>query len=372
MTNVTLGGKPYTLVIDSGSSDTWVAASTFKCLSVPGEIPDSPTCGFGARFDESSPTFKPLPGPQVFSVNYTSSEFLRGRLGSEILGIGRVGLGLPPLVTARQVIGVVEEGYWNGDGISSGLMGLAYPDLASSVRELGYTSALFTLANTRTFSPVWSLALARPSTAAPAPGGQLALGGIPNTRFGDWAQVPILRTRSGGYGFYTVTVDGFSIAPPVGAGGTSSGSGMGLYGSGTANGVPLGAFVSQGTTAMIDSGTTLLYLPRAIADALAGSFVPPAAYNTDSGLYIVPCDAAAPRFGVVIGGKTFYMHLDDMMNRRPGAVGGPGVGAGSGMCALAVQRALGGAVLGDAWLRGVLIIVNMADNSVIVGERENY
>jgi hypothetical protein len=37
-----------------------------------------------------------------------------------------------------------------------------------------------------------------------------------------------------------------------------------------------------------------------------------------------------------------------------------------------VQRAQGGVVLGDSFLRNVLAIFNLADNTVILADRENY
>ena len=146
MTEVTLAGDPFTLVIDTGSSDTWVAASSFKCID-PDEIdPIAPNnCGFNASYDPStSPTWKPLRGHD-FSVSYTGGEFLRGELGTEQLGIGGVSRGTGPKLVVNQTIGVVEEGYWYGDGISSGLMGLAYPALVSGARTLKYDSVMFTL-----------------------------------------------------------------------------------------------------------------------------------------------------------------------------------------------------------------------------------
>jgi hypothetical protein len=359
MMNITLGTEIYTLVVDSGSSDTWVAADGFKCYPMGSSTP-SPylDCGFGNHFNESSPTFVPIPHAS-FSVNYTSTEFLRGRLGIETFGIGRVGLGDSPLVSVRQTIGVVEEGYWDGDGISSGLMGLAYPELASESRELGYTSVIFTLMNSRRFSPIWSIALTRPTTSKPAAGGQLALGGIPNVAFGDWVQVPILKTRVRDYTFYTIGLDGFNITAPA-----SSSSGT--------PSAPLADYSALATPTMLDSGTTLIYLPTDVADAIGSLFSPPAVFNDLSQLYIVPCDAAAPRVGVIVGGKSFFISVDDLMNRGPGSVGGAGVGAGPDECALAVQRAQGGVVLGDSFLRNVLAIFNLADNTVILADRENY
>jgi hypothetical protein len=98
-------------------------------------------CGFGQFFDKrKSTTWKKIPGYN-FSVNYAGGEFLRGDLGTDVLGFGDAGGRL----VVNQTIGVVENGYWMGDGTSAGLMGLAYSILVSGARELGYDSVIKTL-----------------------------------------------------------------------------------------------------------------------------------------------------------------------------------------------------------------------------------
>lgn len=140
MTNVTLGGLDYTLVIDTGSSDTWIATSSFQCLSRLSQtfLPQS-ACGFSTLYSpESSQTYAESI-KDGFEVHYTDGEFLSGDLGQEDLILGGLRL--------TQIIGVVERGFWLGDGLSSGLMGLAYSGLANGVESggLDYTSVIFSL-----------------------------------------------------------------------------------------------------------------------------------------------------------------------------------------------------------------------------------
>jgi hypothetical protein len=118
---------------------------------------------------------------------------------------------------------------------------------------------------------------------------------------------------------------------------------------------------------IIDSGTSLLYFPDKIAQYIGSLFIPPARYNPDTNTYIVNCTAQAPRVGVRIGGQSYFLSEDDLMDRGPGAVGGQSVGAGRGECAVAVQNALGGTlVLGDAWLKNVMIVFDLG-NATDVG-----
>lgn len=48
-------------------------------------------------------------------------------------------------IKIRQMIGIVDNGYWDGDGFSSGLMGLAYPVMVSGYEDLEYTSVMFSV-----------------------------------------------------------------------------------------------------------------------------------------------------------------------------------------------------------------------------------
>lgn len=69
-------------------------------------------------------------------------------MGTDEFGIGGLSKGNKKAqVVFNQTIGIVNRGFWFGDGISSGLMGLSYPALARGVnsRQLNYTSVVFTL-----------------------------------------------------------------------------------------------------------------------------------------------------------------------------------------------------------------------------------
>ncbi|CAO2647612.1 Nn.00g085340.m01.CDS01 [Neocucurbitaria sp. VM-36] len=312
MTDVTLAGQPFTLVIDSGSSDTWVASSTFQCTN-PNTMRSISlaNCGFATLYDPNdSSTFSPIRNND-FSIKYTGGEFLQGELGFEQLGIGDVSL---------------DEGFWLGDGISSGLMGLAYPALASGARRLKYKSVMFTLTQQSSINPIFSLALSRPSLAEPRGGGMLAIGGIPDVPHdNNFVTVSIKPLYTNLFAFYTITLDGFDITPPS----PSPRSRRSSASTRRQLVVPKVDPRNYSVEAIVDSGTSLVYLDDGLTDYIAAMFSPPAAYNPNTGLYTVPCNAAAPRVGIIIGGTSFYMSEDDLMNRLPQVPGGVNVKSGT-------------------------------------------
>jgi hypothetical protein len=376
ITNVTIGAQRFALVIDTGSSDTWVATTDFRCINPDtGATLATQQCGFGSLYNRaSSATYKSI--NYKFSVDYAGGEFLSGDMGTENFGIGGVSRGQNPYVTVKQTIGAVNQGSWYGDGISSGLMGLAYPALASGVNSqvLNYTSVMYTLyvlhldhpltlSDINSFQnpsvpPIFSLALRRPTTAQPKAGGSLAIGGIPNIPTDNrWVQAPVQPVIQGVYAYYSINIDGFDISPP-----TASTTTLVPRPSSAAN-----PYLASKQTVIVDSGTSLNYFPDAVAAYIGSQFVPPARYDPNYNTYLVQCTARAPRVGVRISGQSYFMAEDDLMNRGPGSVGGSSAGAKAGECVLAVQNAQGGSlVLGDAWLKNVLVVFDVK-NATDVG-----
>ena len=67
---------------------------------------------------------------------------------------------------------------------------------------------------------------------------------------------------------------------------------------------------------IVDSGTTLIYLPNSVTVIVNSLFDPPATFDAGSGLYVVNYGVVAPKFGVYIGSQLFYINtLDDTGNR---------------------------------------------------------
>ncbi|KAF2680908.1 acid protease [Lentithecium fluviatile CBS 122367] len=302
-------------------------------------------------------------GGRVYMTNITLANrehtlFLTGMMGTEELGIGGV---IQDELKVRQTIGVVERGWRMGDGLSSGLMRLAYPMLASNYQDLNYTSVVRALFQDGAVPQFFSHALSRPTLAILVSGGLLAIGGIPDIPHNlDFVSVPIHPIVQNTYTFYSIPVDGFDITPPPS---TSTPSRLSAPGVGAWN------YTISPLDMIIDSGSSLLHVFDLIVDYIASLFIPPAWYSPTSHTYLVPCTAAAPRVGIIIAGKAFYIHEEDLMNKGPGA----GRDGKVGLCTLAVMRLEGGdAVLGDSWLKGVLAVFGVGDGGMRFAGRENY
>ena len=112
---ITVGGQDFEVVIDTGSSDPWLAATGFDCIDYY-DYSDAPEeyCNFGPLYNVTkSKTFQNLPDRNM-NLSYADGEALNGLMGYEAYSMA--GITVP-----NQQFGVVNYAAWMGDGISSGL-----------------------------------------------------------------------------------------------------------------------------------------------------------------------------------------------------------------------------------------------------------
>jgi len=116
-TPVTFGTQTFDFIVDTGSSDTWVIESGFQCVNITTSAPiPEADCDFGPTWNKDS-TFKEIPG-ENFNITYGDGEFLTGVLGWESVTVAGL--------SVNQTVPVVNYAAWEGDGTTSGLLGLAY------------------------------------------------------------------------------------------------------------------------------------------------------------------------------------------------------------------------------------------------------
>lgn len=119
------------------SSDTWVPEIGFSCFDLEGNPVSTATCAFGtAGFNTSaSAEFSLIPDTN-FNITYGDGEFLTGAMAHDTIAVG--GMTVP-----KQEIGVVNKAAWEGDGVNTGLMGLASPNLTSAFEGTDPTADVF-------------------------------------------------------------------------------------------------------------------------------------------------------------------------------------------------------------------------------------
>ncbi|KAJ7466275.1 aspartic peptidase domain-containing protein [Mycena galericulata] len=369
LTNVTIGGQHFSLIVDTGSSDTWAPQTGFNCFDLNGDSVPQSTCAFGTSgFNTAaSKTFKPFPGVS-FNITYGDGEFLSGPVGFDAVTVGGVSV-------TGQEIGVPNLAAWEGDSVNTGLIGLAFPDLtsvynttdptkASAANNLPYNPFFISAVKQKKVkNPFFSVALDRGSFQAQendtfeANLGFLALGGI--------APVPVTNTA------VTVPIEGYSATTGIPSG--APGSTFFFYT------VDVEEFTFPGSSKLataqnntiLDTGTTLNYVPTKVAAAYAAAFKPKAVLNNDEGGYIVACNATVPEFLVKIGGQTFSIDARDQL--LPAGTDAHG----NLICFLGTQD--GGPavadnifILGDVFLHNVVATFNPVADQVTLTQRATY
>ncbi|KAF7971953.1 hypothetical protein HWV62_19417 [Athelia sp. TMB] len=371
LTDISIGGQDFKVLVDTGSSNTWLAEKDFKCTNLTGYLEPQSTCAFGPLYDpKSSTTYTPDPN-QNFKISYGDGAHLTGTVAFETITVGG-------MTVKRQEMGVVNNAAWEGDTVSSGLIGLAYPG-ATSVYN-GTNPNKDGPANYAPYNPLFNTALAEGVIKKPyfsvalnrgaSPAnenstydpnmGYLAFGGIaPLNTTGNAVTVPVRRTNFSpagnktDYYFYTVDIDSY-IFPG------SNATGLGLTGS--------------GKQAILDTGTTVNWVPTELAKAYNAQFEPPATYDEDQGYYFVQCNATVPEFDVVIGGKTFTIDARDQILRWLWNTNE----SGEELCISGTQD--GGDpsdpttiyIMGGVFLHNVVTTFNVKNNVVTVTQREAY
>jgi hypothetical protein len=159
--------------------------------------------------DDERPTYSLIPDIN-FNQTYGSGDFVNGNMAYETVTIGG-------MVVPHQEIGIVTMAAWQGDGVNSGVLGLASPNLTVAYNgtnpevdepfktQIPYNPVFYTAVQEGVVSePYFSLALNRGSLSEAENNsiydpnlGYLAFGGI--------APVPVTTTS------VTVPLQGYSI-----------------------------------------------------------------------------------------------------------------------------------------------------------------
>lgn len=359
---VTIGEQTFLMLVDTGSSDTWLPRKGFQCLDSDNVILPQEKCMFGNTYETSS-TFELIPN-QTFGVKYGSG------ISSGILGFETVTVG--GLSVERQIIGVSDRTTDEGNGFDSGVIGLAYPFLTSAHPGDDYSNDSYSFWSDRipynpwftslykqgSVEPFFSFALTRtPVNVSNGDGGFLSLGRLP----------PVKHSST----FSVSPVEIIKDIPPF----FTNNETAKTYWALSVKSTHIDSSVStyESWQALVDSGNFFNFFPSEVAASVNAAFKPPAtpASNfNESALYDVTCDAIAPRFGMTFWNNvTIYMDQQDTIVQNA-----------DGTCTSAfldadVFSAVSGAeglsinIIGTPFLRSVVSVFDFGKDEIRFAER---
>ncbi|TKR87244.1 hypothetical protein L596_011674 [Steinernema carpocapsae] len=313
--NITLGtpAQPFTIVLDTGSSNLWVINSQCTSQACQG-YPGAPT---KKRFDESkSNTFKPDGTP--FSIQYGSGS-CDGKLGVDTLTFGG-------LTYATQKFGVSDDiadvfGYQPVDGI----LGLGWP------------------------------ALAEDNVVPPM---QNVLNQLDQPLFTVWMDRHVKQTHGGNGGLITYgAVDTQNCDSQVNYVPLTSLT----YWQFAQDGIQVGSYKYNRQDQVIsDTGTSYLYMPTEVMESVANELGAQLDWDSDS--YTVDCNGKYPDVNLIIGGhKHTIPSVEYVLD----------LGLGNGKCTLAMAgQDTGG--YGPSWILGDTFIRSFCQVYDIGGKRIGF
>ncbi|KAF8921689.1 hypothetical protein BGZ58_004012 [Dissophora ornata] len=285
--------QKFTLDFDTGSSDIWFPSST--CTT--------DGCKKHTQFDSSkSSTFKE--DGRSWQISYGDSSSASGILGTDVVSVG--GISVP------QTIGLAtDESDQFGSSPEDGLFGLGFNTIES-------------VSGVKTFmdNAIAAGVLSQPVVSVFLPsvrrnggtGGEYVFGDIDSTKFdGSLTYVPVTKQ-----GYWQVAIGDIS------AGGKSLG---------------------QSSEGIIDTGTTLIMVGDAAAQAIHGGIQ--GSKNDPQNGWLIPCSlqSSTDNISFAMGGTPFNVAVADLAYED--------VGDGSGLCVSGVQ---GGSE--DLWILGDVFIKN--------------
>lgn len=352
---MTIGNQTFQMLVDTGSSDTYVMREGYKCInSTDNQVIGQSECLYNSSYHVSD-TYREVPG-EIFGIEYGAG------IASGVMAYEDVTLNG---ITAKgQKIGVADRSNPMGDGVNSGLLGLSYPSITSAhpsnrssnetfwYNRLPYSPLLYTMHEQGLLEdPYFSITLARtPQNQSTGFGGYLTLGGLPPVKHSPhFAVAPVELTKgiplnytSGNRvrSYWSMTISGATY------GSASSPNNR------TTNSTPFQAF--------LDVGNNLNFLPSEIAESVNSLFSPPAKFDVEAEAYIVDCSAKAPAFGLKIANQTFFHNGADLIYRLP-----------EGICVSAIANSdsvsIGGLtlnIIGASFLKNVVAVFDFGKDEM--------
>jgi hypothetical protein len=166
---------PMMVILDTGSSDTWVVKESFQCVDYAMQPIDQAACGFGPTYTDDF-QYGAIPHNHMYT-KYGDGEMAYGPMGYSDITVGHIKV-------KKQEVALVTVASWDGNNETSGVIGLAYPSLTNCYSgdgmehgwadEVEYSPLFTSMIQQGLVQPYFSIAISRNSS-----GGFIGWGGIP-------------------------------------------------------------------------------------------------------------------------------------------------------------------------------------------------
>lgn len=265
---VSIGTPPqsFSVVLDTGSSDLWVADSS--CTSC----------------DSTTPLFAPSKSSSITSASQDTtirygSGTVAGTIAQDVVSMGNFNVQSQTfLAVDRLTTGLLE-------GSASGLMGLAFPAIAST-KSTPFWQALGSQLSASEMAFYLTRFNGDASAKDEEPGGVFTLGGTNSTLF--TGEIEFLNMPSGTPTFWLLTMSAITV-----------------------QGQSVQISTGNAALAAIDTGTTLIGGPTADVNAIWAAVPGSAAVADQQGFFSFPCSTSV-EVTLSFGGKAWPISAADM------------------------------------------------------------
>ncbi|KAF2640856.1 acid protease [Massarina eburnea CBS 473.64] len=321
--NASLGTPEQTLRlhIDTGSSDLWTNAKNSRLCSSRG----SPCVDSGTYSANDSSTYKFV--NSAFNISYVDGSGASGDYATDTFKFGgqttddlQFGIGY----TSSSPEGILGIGYTVNE-VAVNRAGLdPYPNLPQKLADDGTI-------NTNAYS-LWLNDL-------DASTGSILFGGVDTAKFnGTLGKLPIIQ-ESGQYAEFIIALTGMGQDGNTGS-----------------------IFQNQSVAVLLDSGSSLMYLPDNVATSLYKAY--DAQYDSSQGAAFVDCDLANKNGSLefTFSGPTISVPMDELVIVA-------GYQRGQAVCILGIAPAGDSvSVLGDTFLRSAYVVYDLANNEIALAQ----
>lgn len=339
-----------TLQLDTGSSDIWVPSSEASICSTSGRTSSSSSsgCTFGS-FDHSASTSYTVVGQGEFSISYVDGSSSKGDYFTDDFEIGGASL-------TNVTMGLGEE-----TDIAYGLVGVGYAINEAIVgTEQSYSAAYDNLpVQMKNEGLIATNAYSLWLNDLDASTGQILFGGIDTDKYeGDLSRIDIIPDTNGRYSSFEVYLTSVVANSSSGSDTLSS----------TEYPIPV----------VLDSGTTLSYLPNDLARQVWQEVG--AIYSSDVASAVLPCSMAnsAGQFVFQFAGSNgpkISVGMDELVLSLVTSGTGPtfdsGDYKGQEACQFGIQNFSSDPfLLGDTFLRSAYVVYDLENNQIGIAKTD--